>query len=187
MIVVVIIVILATMAAYGYGKWISRARRAEAVAMLAEMSAKEQVYIGEFAAYLPLRADDALDAPSTNESAAAFYPISPDDAGFNSRRVATSIANPAGWPQTWRAVGLRPRRQELYCTYIVNAGRAGQAVPGGADYGNRLLGAAGGTITPWFYALAACNFLGVGGLPNNVHVMGVTHNSSVIREFNEGQ
>ena len=40
-VVVVIIGILATMASYGYGKWIGRARRAEAVALLAEMSAKE--------------------------------------------------------------------------------------------------------------------------------------------------
>ncbi len=183
-VVVVIIGILATMANYGYGKWIGRARRAEAVALLAEMSAKEQVYLMEFGAYLPLR----VGAVALDESPAAFYPMSPDNAAFESRRTATSIANGAGWPVSWRNVGLRPRTAQLYCTYLLNAGPAVVAgTPPGTFYGDRLLNQPGATTRPWFYALAACNFSGAAGMPNNVHVMGVTADSPVIREFNEGQ
>src|SRR5688500_15210383 len=105
-VVVVIIGILATMASYGYGKWIGRARRAEAVALLAEMSAKDQVYLMEFGAYLPLRADNTA---TIDETPAAFYPIAPDNADFDSRRTSTSIENGALWPTSWRNVGLRPR------------------------------------------------------------------------------
>lgn len=184
-VVVVIIGILATLASYGYSKWIGRARRAEAVALLAEMSAKEQVYLMEFGAYLPLRADNQ---PDINEVAAAWYPISPDNPAFESKRTATSIANGALWPLQWRNVGLRPRTAQLYCTYILNAGPGnGAAIPAAATFGTRLLSAPGVTNRPWFYALAACNFTGAAGLPNDVHIMGVTADSPVIREFNEDQ
>ena len=182
-VVVVIIGILATMASYGYGKWIGRARRAEAVALLAEMSAKEQVYLMEFGAYLPLRADNTL---TIDETPAAFYPISPANADFDSRRTSTSIQDGALWPISWRNVGLRPRTSALYCTYMLNAG-PGDGAPLTTDYGTRLLNQPGVTARPWFYALAACNFNGAGGLPDGVHVMGVTADSPVIREFNEGE
>lgn len=184
-VVVVIIGILATLATYGYGKWIGRARRSEAVALLAEMSAKEQVYLMEFGAYVPLRADNTN---TINEVASAWYPIAPDNANFESKRTATSIANGALWPVRWRSVGLRPRTQQLYCTYILNAGPGnGAAIPAAATFGTRLLTAPGVTNRPWFYALAACNFSRTPGLPNNVHVMGVTADSPVLREWNEGE
>lgn len=184
-VVVVIIGILATLATYGYGKWIGRARRSEAVALLAEMSAKEQVYLMEFGAYLPLRADNGN---AIDEAPAAWYPIAPDNANFESKRTATSIANGALWPLRWRSVGLRPRTQQLYCTYILNAGPGnGAAIPAAATFGTRLLTAPGVTNRPWFYALAACNFTGPGGLPNDVHIMGVTADSPVLREWNEDE
>ena len=185
MVVVLIIGILATMATYGYGKWIGKARRSEAVAMLAEMSAKQQVYLMEFGAYLPLRTNPD-PAAAADEQPGSFYPMAPNNAAFESKRTATSIANGALWPVSWRSVGLRPRTNQLYCTYLLNAGRTGQAVPN-LTYATRLLGAAAPATAPWFYALAACNFAGVAGLPDNVHVLGVTHNSPLIREFNEGR
>ncbi|MDX2018673.1 MAG: prepilin-type N-terminal cleavage/methylation domain-containing protein [Deltaproteobacteria bacterium] len=184
MVVVVIIAILATLGTYGYGKWIARARRTEAVGMLAEMSAKEMVYFSEFGAYLPLRlpnGDTTID-----EANAAFYPIAPNDAAFFSRNVATSIANGALWPVAWRSIGMRPRRTELFCTYLLNSGPANTVLPVGATFGVRLLGAAAIPL-PWFYAIAACNFDGAAGLPNDNHVMAVTHNSPVLREWNEGK
>jgi len=183
MVVVLIIGILATMGTYGYGKWIGRARRAEAVGILAEMSAKEILYFGDFGAYLPLRGDNTR---VQNENDTGFYPIAPNNPAFESKRSSTSIANPAGWPADWRAIGIRPRRNELYCTYILNTGAGNTAVPAALTYGVRIMGAAVIPI-PWFYALAACNFDGVGGLPDEVNVFGVTHNSPLIREWNENK
>jgi prepilin-type N-terminal cleavage/methylation domain-containing protein len=188
-VVVVIIGILATMATFGYGKWIGRARRSEAVGMLAEMSSKEVLYFSEFGAYLPLRAGagNTIDEPP-----AAFYPISPDDAAFESKRTATSIVDAALWPVQWRSIGMRPRRSELYCTYLLNA--SPPPLPGPppvyaaatGTYGIRIMGAATSRI-PWFYALAACNFNDAPGLPDNVNVLGVSHLSPMIREWNDGQ
>lgn len=79
---------------------------------------------------------------------------------------------------------MRPRRNELFCTYVLNAGAAGATIPAAATYGTRLLGVAAVPL-PWFYALASCNFRGTAALNSN-HVMGVTHNSPVLREWNEG-
>lgn len=182
MVVVVIIAILATMGTYGYGKWISRARRGEAVGILAEMSAKEMVYFSEFGAYLPLRVNNN----TVDEEPAQFYPVAPNAAGFFSRNVSTSIANGALWPASWRSVGMRPRRGELFCTYLLNSGAANAVLPGTATFGVRLLGAAAMPL-PWFYAIAACNFDGVAGMPDDNLVMGVTHNSPVLREWNDGR
>ena len=80
MIVVVILGILAAIGTIGYRKWIGRARSGEAVAMLAEMSSKEQSYKLEFATYLPLRADNKPDLPSPDEADIAFYPLSASSA-----------------------------------------------------------------------------------------------------------
>ena len=183
MVVVLIVGILASMGMYGYGKWIGRARRAEAVGMLAEMSSKEMLYFGEFGAYLPLRVTP--NDVTVNETPGEFYPISPNDPALESKRTSTSIANAGGWPVAWRSIGMRPHRTELYCTYLLNAGPPG-VIPAGATYGVRILGAATIPI-PWFYAIAACNFEGAPGLPDNVNVLGVSHNSPMIREWNEGR
>jgi Tfp pilus assembly protein PilE len=186
MLTVVILGILATLATYGYGKWIGRARKGEAVGILAEMSAKQSVYFLEFGTYLPLREDDDMTLPSPNEAEGAFYPLNPGTAGFDSARVATSIADPTLWPNTWRLVGVRPRSRELYCTYMLNAGRAGEATPGAPALGATIIGA--GTVIPWFYGLAACNLdRSDVGFPANVSVMTVSSGSQILREFNDGK
>jgi prepilin-type N-terminal cleavage/methylation domain-containing protein len=187
MIVVVILGLLAGLAMVGYRKYIARARTAEAVAVLAEMSSKEQIYFLEFGAYLPLRADDNLtiDPPSPNEDASAFFPISPSDAGFDSARTAVSIANSASWPASWRAVGLRPRDQQLYCTYLTNAGAAGLSPPAGT-LGLAHLGAQAATAPAWFYSIAACNLSGPSGFPNEVSTFVITSNSPTLRSGNDG-
>lgn len=186
MIVVVILSILAALAIVGFRRYIARARTTEAVAMLSEMSSKEQVYFLEFGNYLPLRKDGVTTLPSADEAAAAFYPTAPDDAAFDSARTATSIANAAAWPTAWRSVGLRPRDNHLYCTYLLNAGGAGQAVPGGATMGKELMGDVDANAPAWFYALAACNLSGTAAYPSDVQVMGVTSNSPALRTFNDG-
>lgn len=193
LVVVVILGILATVAVTAYGKWIGRARRGEAVAILAEMSAKETVYLTEFGAYLPLRNEMGAPVyPSPDEDANAFYPISPDAPNFDSRGTMTIISNAAGWPTGWKNVGLRPRRQELYCTYILNAGLAGDQVPVAATVGKPLFGniadpSTSAIPTNWFYAIAACNLTGLSGFPGEVSLMMVTHHTTTLMNLNDGR
>ena len=129
--------------------------------MLAEMNSKEQSYRMEFGTFLPLRADGNVTLPSPDEPATAFYPISPNSASFESAREATSVADNTLWPTAWKAVGVSPRDTSLYCTYMTNAGGAGQAVPAGATFGAALVA---GVAAPWFYGLAACNMNGPAGI-----------------------
>jgi prepilin-type N-terminal cleavage/methylation domain-containing protein len=187
LIVVVILGILAALAIVGFRRYVARARTTEAVAMLSEMASKQQVYFLEFGGYLPLRADNNTTLPSPNEATNAFYPANPSGSDFESARTATSIANPAGWPAAWRSVGLRPRDNALYCTYLLNAGGAGQAVPDGNTIGKQLLPGIGAGAPPWFYAVAACNLTGAAGYPDKVTVLGLTSNSPALRTLNDGR
>ena len=184
MIVIVIIGLLAAVGGFGFRRWVAKARTTEAVAMLAEMNSKEQTYRMEFGTYLPLRADANVTQPSPDEPATAYYPISPNAATFESARTSVSVANSAAWPAAWKTVGLGPRDTGLYCTYLANAGGAGQAVPAAASFGTLLVG---GTAAPWFYALAACNLNGPAGYPAEVTVFGISSTSPALRAFNEGR
>lgn len=186
MIVVVILGILAALAIVGFRRYIGRARSSEAISMLAEMASKQQVYYGEFFAYLPLRADNNTVLPSPDEGAGAFYPTSPNAATFESSRTATSIANALVWPPAWRSVGLRPKDLYLYCTYLTNAGPGNAAVPAGLGFGVQMLGVLGAGSPPWFYSLAACNLTGPSGFPAAVSIFGLTSNSPTLRTFNDG-
>ncbi|MEO7670392.1 MAG: prepilin-type N-terminal cleavage/methylation domain-containing protein [Polyangia bacterium] len=184
MIVVVIIAILAALGSAGFRRWVARARTTEAVSMLAEMNSKEQTYRMEFGSFLPLRADNNVTLPSPNEPAAAFFPISPSAATFESARTAVSVANSAAWPTSWKAIGVSPRDTSLYCTYLSNAGNAADAVPAGATYGTALVA---GVAAPWFYALGACNMNGPSGYPNEVTIFGLSSTSPNLRAFNDGK
>ena len=184
MIVVVILGILAAMGTVGYRKWIGRARSGEAVAMLAEMNSKEQSYKLEFATYLPLRADNKPDLPSPDEVESAFYPVSANSATFDSARTQTTIADTTKWPTGWSAVGLRPRDTGLYCTYLTNAGSAGNDTKN-LKYGSVLIGT--NTAAPWFYSLAACNLDPTPGYPDNVSIFALSSQSPTLRMFNEGK
>src|SRR5258708_31139097 len=109
MIVVVILGVLAAIATVGYRKWIGRARSGEAIAMLAEMSSKEQSYKLEFASYLPLRADNKPALPSPDEVETAFFPVFANSSTFDPARTQTSTAATTKWPQGWQARRSRPR------------------------------------------------------------------------------
>jgi prepilin-type N-terminal cleavage/methylation domain-containing protein len=184
MIVVVILGILAAIGTVGYRRWIARARAGEAVAMLAEMSSKEQSYRLEFAGYLPLRADNNTNLPSPDEADSAFYPVAAGSAALDSARTPTVISDPTKWPQSWQAVGMRPRDTSLYCTYLTNAGAAGNDTSN-LKYGSILIGT--NTAAPWFYGLAACNLDRTPGYPDNVSIYAITSQSPVLRVFNEGK
>jgi prepilin-type N-terminal cleavage/methylation domain-containing protein len=187
LIVVVMLGILAALAVVGFRRYIGRARSTEAVAVLSEMASKEQVYFLEFGNYLPLRADNNMTLPSPDEATAAFYPSDPSSSAFESSRTATSIASPSGWPKGWQGVGLRPRNTVLYCTYLVNAGATGQAVPAGATLGQTIIGTVGATGPAWFYGVAACNLTGPAGFPNEDTVLGVSSASPAMITLNDGR
>ncbi len=186
MVVVVIIGILAAISAIGYRKYIARARLSEATAMLAEFAAKEQLYFLDNGQYMEAHNDTvAASYPSTSEGASEFWPQNPS-VQFDSARTPTAVAP---LPASWLALGVRPRWQQLFCTYMVNAGAPGSSLPTGN------VAASVWTVAPnvpWFYAMAACNLGGVAGWPNTdaakyVTVLVLTHDSPAIQTTDENQ
>lgn len=186
MIVVVILGILAAIATIGYKRYVARSRLSEANAMLAELSAKEQLYFMDIGAYVPARADNNLTQPSPDEAATAFIPANPTAANFESARTPQLVPNPQ--PNGWSQIGLRPRWNQLYCTYLVNAGGANQPAQGGI--GSQLWSTT--PIVPWYYAVAACNLNTANdsqipaGLPSNATFLVVTSASPGLITINDG-
>ena len=189
MIVVVVIGILAAISAVGYQKYIGRARLSEATAMLAEFAAKEQLFFLENGQYLEAHSDGGGPFTpvyvSTTEAAVDFWPQNPTNVGFDSARTPAAVAP---MPASWRALGIRPRWNQLFCTYLVNVGP-----PTGA-----LIGTVGASLwqsppnIPWFYALAVCNLGGQAGMPsagptNPVTTLILTHDSPAIQTMDEHQ
>jgi len=187
MIVVVIIGILAAISVVGYRKYIARARTSEATAMLAEFAAKEMLYFSDNGQYIEAHKTSS-DYPSLSEDANQFWPSDPG-AYFDSARTPVSVYDGNGnMPISWRILGMRPRWNALYCTYLANAGAASSPLPGAI--GPTLWAAP--PAVPWFYAIAACNLGGIAGWPNSgsntyVTVMILTHDSPAIRTTDENQ
>jgi prepilin-type N-terminal cleavage/methylation domain-containing protein len=188
MIVVVIIGILAAISMVGYRKYIARARLSEATAMLAEFAAKEQLYFLDNGQYIEAHNDSvAAQYPSQSEEHAEFWPQDPTGTSstFDSARTPALVAP---MPGSWRALGLRPRWTQLFCTYMANAGGPGSALPG--TVGPTLWPSS--PNVPWFYVMAACNLGGVAGWPNAggakfVTVLVLTHDSPAIRTTDENE
>ena len=189
MIVVVIIGILAAISVVGYRKYIARARLSEATAMLAEFAAKEQLYFLENGQFMEAH-KTSVDYPSMSENSSEFWPQDPDTY-FDSARTPATVAP---LPTTWRALGIRPRWQQLFCTYMVNAGAPLDAAASDAPLSFLI----GGTLwasqprVPWFYAMAACHLGGnagrlTGNWPNYVTLLMLTHDSPAVRTTDEKQ
>jgi Tfp pilus assembly protein PilE len=176
MVVVVIIGILAGISVVSYRHYIARARLSEPTAMLAELSAKEQLYYLATGLYIEAHRDTQAST-STNENPSEFYPT---DAStyFDSARTPVALGT---LPASWQILGIRPRWRALYCTYLVNAGPAGATLPG--VIGPTLWTAS--PNVPWFYALGACNLSGPSGWPNNVTVLALTNDSPAIQTTDE--
>jgi Tfp pilus assembly protein PilE len=190
MVTVVILGILASLAGFGWRRYIARARVTEASYMLAEITTREELYRSEFARYLPLTATNKATYTTTgsalnDEASADFYPLDPGMTAFDSARTATSIANAVAWPTQWKQLGLRPRATVLYCTYAARAGVRSTSITAGL-YGAKLLGTAAQPID-WFYALGACNMNGTFGWPNGETVFASSSKSTAIVNFNDGQ
>ena len=192
MIVVVIIGILAAISVVGYRKYVARARLSEATAMLAEFAAKEQLYFLDNGQYVEVHkyADSTPPTshyPSDSEEPSEFWPQNPASS-FDSVRTPVAVAP---MPQLWQVLGVRPRWQSLYCTYMVNAGAPASRLPG--TVGPTLWASRpNGPNVPWFYAMAVCNLGGAAGWPNSdsakpVTVLVLTHDSPAIRTTDEDQ
>jgi Tfp pilus assembly protein PilE len=183
LVVLVILMLCAAIASVVYKRWVFRARSAEVIAMLAEISSRERAYQETSGQFLSLRGDAHREDAAPDEAAAGFYPTPADSAALASVRTATRVDDPALWPAGWRTLGLRPYVGHLYCTYLANAGAA--AVPAGLPFGSQLL--AGVPLGPWFYALAACNMGGRPGYPDDVTVFGISSQSPEVRIFQQGR
>jgi prepilin-type N-terminal cleavage/methylation domain-containing protein len=186
MIVVVIIGILAAISVVGYRKYIARARLSEATAMLAEFSAKEQLFFMDNGQYLEAHSGDSTAVyVSTTEASSDFWPQDPNNY-FDSARTPATLG---ALPFSWRTLGIRPRWQQLYCTYLVNAGPPLDPTASDAP----LTFTIGGSLwpsqprVPWFYGIAACNLNGSAGWPNNVTRLVLTHDSPAMRTLDEIQ
>jgi prepilin-type N-terminal cleavage/methylation domain-containing protein len=187
MVVVVILSVLAAIAAVGYRRYVAKARSTEAVAMLAEMSAKEQVYFLEFAQFLPLVSGTTITAAlatgNATENSAQFWPSDPGTSTFDSVRVGTAVTNPL--PLSWQYVAIRPKDNVLYCTYFASAGLSGSA-PVAGSLGAGLLGSTA-IAQPWYYVLGSCNLRGTSSFPSGVTSFVLTFNSPTLKTLNEGQ
>jgi prepilin-type N-terminal cleavage/methylation domain-containing protein len=189
MIVVVIIGILAAIAVVGYSKYRKNARVSEASAILAEFSAKEQLYFLDNGQYSEAHRSSA-NYPSENDDANQFFPHDPT-VDWDSGSQAFAV-NPL--PDTWRRLGIRPRWPQLFCTYIANAGCPNGSDPGGkcntmkGFVGPRLF--AGVPNVHWFYVIGACNLIGKAGWPNvassnHVTMLSLTHDSAALSRDDE--
>jgi prepilin-type N-terminal cleavage/methylation domain-containing protein len=187
MIVVVILGILASLGMVGYRRYVGKARSTEAVAMLAEMAAKEQVYFLEFAQFLPLVNGGTILAAAASGTAATeantqFWPRDPSSASFDSVRTA---ATATALPLSWQLSAVRPKDRVLFCTYFASAGLTGSN-PAAGSLGGGLIGS-----TPiaqgWFYALGSCNLNGAAGFPAAVTSFAITYNSPTLTTLNEGK
>jgi Tfp pilus assembly protein PilE len=176
MVVVVIIGILAAISVVSYRRYIGRARLSEATAMLAEFASKEQLYFQDVGLYLEAHKDTA-NSISTNEDPDQFYPSNPNGS-FDSVRGPVALG---AVPASWRALGIRTRWPQLYCTYLANAGAAGAGPTW--TVGQTLWSSV--PNVPWFYVLAACNLEGAAGWPDKVTIVSLTHDSPGIRTRDE--
>jgi hypothetical protein len=179
-----IFVLVGTLLAVGVRRHVLAARDAEASGMLIELAAREQAYRAQSGRYIPMRADARTELPSRDEDPDAFYPQPADSPRLASARRSTRIDDRTLWPPAWRTVGLRPKTDLPYCTYLVNAGDGGHPDPS-MTYGSALVPS--DVTGPWFYALAACNLAGNARFPGGVTVYGLSSEALTPRAFDVGR
>ena len=179
-----IVTLLGTLATVAFKRHVVAKRVAEATSMLSELASKEEAYRAGGGRFLALRADGDWAVPSRDEVPGAFYPQSADSVQLASARTPTLVDDPSLWPPAWRAIGVRPRSELSYCTYLVNVGERGRPDPS-LRFGSALITT--DSNGPWYYALAVCNLEGHAGYPNDVTVFGVSSENGRVQAFNEGR
>jgi type II secretory pathway pseudopilin PulG len=152
MVVIVVIGILATLAAYVYSRVMRKARSTEVAAMFGELRAEENAYSAEHNFYLPMCPNPA--GPANADCAESDMWPTP----LPGRGEAMDIVTP-GLPPRWQALKVRPMKSSLYCQYVVVAGLAGTVVPAANVKGRDLYGA---SPVPgnWYYLVAQCDWDG---------------------------
>lgn len=200
MIVVALIMILATIAAGSWRRYVARVRVTEVSAMFAEFRAKEEAYRAEFGTYLSVNANENVLYPCLDQSREPF-PKDWAGGGVAAPSPAGGCANnfPALFGRT--GLGVTPFRPQLYCAYSVIAGSANTVAPAATV---RVISALGGTpTTPWWAAVALCDSDGWGPPPanglgasnittmnvmtNDTHVFITTSQNANMIQFNEGR
>lgn len=184
LVVLAILALLGTIAAVFFRRQVLNERVEEATAMLSELASKQQAFRAGGGRYIPLRADGRVAMPSADEDPEAFYPLPADSPRLASARTPARVEDRSWWPTGWRTIGVVPRRDILYCTYLVNAGERGRPDPA-LRFGSALVPKE--SDEPWFYALAVCNFEGAANYPDGVTVYGVSSQDGRVRTFNEGR
>lgn len=121
MIVVVILSILASVAAYSYSAYIRRSRSQEARTMLASIASREAAYRAEFGAY----ASVGRNSPTTALGVSNAWPAATP--GTRASFVGSSI------PAEWAQLGFRPSGDVRY-RYVVLAGDPSTVPPGEAGF-----------------------------------------------------
>ncbi len=179
-----IVTLLGTLAVVGFQRHVIGKRVAEATSMLSELASKEEAYRAGGGRFLALRADGDGAIPSRDELPAAFYPQSADSVQLASARTPTLVDDATLWPPAWRTIGVRPRSELSYCTYLVNAGERGRPDPS-LRFGSALITT--DSDGPWYYALAVCNLEGHAEYPDGVTVFGVSSENGRVQVFNEGR
>jgi Tfp pilus assembly protein PilE len=183
-IVLAILALTTALGSVAFRHWVLRARTVEAVTMLSRIASQEQAFKAGGGHFIPMRADAYPDRATADEAAGAFYPLSADSPILASAYRRTRVDDPARAPSSWRALGIRPPEEALYCTYLANAGDEGP-LPPGLRFGAALL--AGAEPGPWFYALGVCNLAAPGGYPDEVTIFGISSSSPEVRVFNQGK
>lgn len=121
MVVTVILGILASVAAVGYGIYIRRSRAGEARTMLALIANREQTYRGDFNTYISAGRSTAPTSVGVGNS----WPTAAPSAG------ATDWFT--GMPAEWAQLGVRPS-SNVWFRYVVIAGSPGTTPPGESGY-----------------------------------------------------
>ena len=125
--------------------------------MLAELSAKEQLYFMDVGAYVPARADNANRhvQPSVGEPATAFIPTNPTAADFRIGSHAARLLPTQRFPLPGAGSACGPAG--------ISSTAPIWSMPEAQALARRPLAPSGVQLwatqpnVPWFYAVAACN------------------------------
>ncbi len=137
LIAVALVGVLAGLAVMKFGKQTRKSRATEVNAIFAELRNRQEQYHLENGVYFSTGADES-----------AIHPAAP---GARSRAI-----NPI--PAAWTPLRVKSPMANVYCGYVVMAGRGGD----GSNLGAKAVdfGLAAAPATDWYYLLAHCNLDG---------------------------
>lgn len=160
MIVVVILGVIGSLAVRSYHKYVVKARTSEVYEMIGELRIREEAYKAEHSNYLPSNINGSSENLSLYYPALRTGPQASGATGISLEPVAKTYNLTTGAGGTWRTLGIRPARPQLYCGYLVRAGDANQALPALSSclpwFNNQV------PKVKWYCIIAACDMDGDG-------------------------